>query len=271
MTLSVCGLHQYGNAHLSSNVSSVFPCFPAYYGQVTLAEVQAKNLPRRYRYLNWAIAEFSAVITDLPEVIGFGIAINIFFGWPYYVGVMVSLVTTMTFLATLQCGMRELEVIVVLFVGIMSLVLFVEMSMIGVNQHELLRGWTVGFLDTTADDLFAVTGIVGCVVMPHNLYLHTATCQSRPVARDAATVDLAVRFSSWEPVLPVLVSFFVNTAIVTVATETAYGAENASGIGMTDFCKYLGVTGSCLMFGVALVSAGQSGAITTTYTGQYVM
>jgi len=164
-----------------------------------------------------------------------------------------------------------LEVIVVLFVGIMSIVLFLEMAMIGVDRNELLTGWTVGFLDTTSADLFSVTGIVGCVVMPHNLYLHTATCQSRPVQRDAATVDLAVRFSSWEPVLPVLVSFFVNAAVVAVAAETVYGEKDAEGTGMTDFCEYLGVTGSCLMFGVALVSAGQSGAITTTYTGQYVM
>ena len=229
------------------------------------------NLPRRSRYLNWVIAEFSAIITDLPEVIGFGIAMNIFFGCPYYVGVIISLLTTMTFLATIRCGMRVLEVIVVLFVGIMAVVLLLEMNMIGVDRNELIKGWTVGFLDTTSADLFSVTGIVGCVVMPHNLYLHTATCQSRPVRRDAATVETAVRFSSWEPVLPVLVSFFINAAVVAVAAETVYGEPNAESTGMTDFCGYLGVTGSCLMFAIALVSAGQSGAITTTYTGQYVM
>jgi manganese transport protein len=77
----------------------------AYYGQVTLAEAQARDTPNRYlRYLNWAIAEFSIVLTDLPEVIGIGIALNIFFGWPYYVGVLLSLGSTMIFLTTLRLG-----------------------------------------------------------------------------------------------------------------------------------------------------------------------
>mmetsp|Transcript_20691 Transcript_20691/g.23129 ORF Transcript_20691/g.23129 Transcript_20691/m.23129 type:complete len:556 (-) Transcript_20691:21-1688(-) len=245
----------------------------AYYGQVTLAEVQARDLPRRNRYLNWMIAEFSAVITDLPEVIGIGIAGHIFFGWPYYIGVVLSLVTTMTFLATIRCGMRVVELIVVIFVGIMSVVLVIEMALLGVNVPELLQGWVYGFTETTSADLFSVTGIVGCVVMPHNLYLHSATCQSRPVQRDEATVRLAVQLSSWEPALPVLVSFFVNTAIVAIGAETVYGEENAENSGIVDFCNYLAGTGAttCLLFGIALVSAGQSSAITSTYTGQYVM
>ena len=74
----------------------------AYLGQVTLAEVQARDyidVPW-FRYMNWFIAEVSAVLTDLPEVIGIGIAGKIFFGFPYYVGVLMSLLTTMVFLGS---------------------------------------------------------------------------------------------------------------------------------------------------------------------------
>jgi len=229
------------------------------------------DLSRGSRYLNWAIAEISAIITDLPEVIGIGIAFNIFFGWPYYVGVLLSLLTTMSFLATIRCGMRFVEFIIVVFVGIMSIVLLIEMTVIGVDRKELIKGWMYGFVDTTSADLFTVTGIVGCVVMPHNLYLHTSTCQSRPVQRDEATVKKAVRFSSWEPVLPVIVSFFINAAMVSIAAETVFGEPHARKAGIADFCSFLGKTGTCVMFGIALISAGQSSAITTTYTGQYVM
>mmetsp|Transcript_49605 Transcript_49605/g.50431 ORF Transcript_49605/g.50431 Transcript_49605/m.50431 type:complete len:183 (-) Transcript_49605:662-1210(-) len=119
--------------------------------------------------------------------------------------------------------MRVVELIVVIFVGIMSVVLVIEMALLGVNVPELLNGWVYGFTETTSADLFSVTGIVGCVVMPHNLYLYSATCQSRPVQRDEATVRLAVQLSSWEPALPVLVSFFGNTAIVAIGAETVYG------------------------------------------------
>lgn len=242
----------------------------SYYGNMTLAEAQARNSSDRMRYLNWALAEFSTVITDLPEVIGIGIACNIFFGWDYYVGVLLSLFTTMVFLATLNCGMRVLETLIVVFVGIMSIALFVEMDFVNPNAGELMQGWAYGFTEFGRSDIFAITGVVGAVVMPHNLYLHTATLQSRPVVREH--VKEAVKWSSLEPVLPILVSFFVNLAIVAIAAETVFGAENAELVGLTDFCDYFqNLTGGCSLWAIALLAAGQSSAITTTYTGQYVM
>merc|ERR1712238_473538 len=83
-------------------------------------------------------------------VIGIGIAGHIFFGWPYYIGVVLSLITTMSFLATIRCGMRVVELIVVIFVGIMSIVLVVEMALLGVNVPELMKGWVYGFTETTS-------------------------------------------------------------------------------------------------------------------------
>jgi NRAMP (natural resistance-associated macrophage protein)-like metal ion transporter len=82
----------------------------AYYSQLTLAETQARDCQSSWRrYVSWFLAEFSTMITDLPEVIGIGIACHLFFGWDYYVGVLLSLVTTMFFLATLNNGVQILE------------------------------------------------------------------------------------------------------------------------------------------------------------------
>lgn len=245
----------------------------AYYGQVTLAEAQARNSPTTCRrYLNWFIAELSSIITDLPEVIGIGIALNIFFGWPYVAGVVLSLFTTMTFLALMKMGLRVLEVIVCIFVGIMSLALWVEMGFVGVNGTELMEGWAYGFVNVTKSDIFAITGILGSVVMPHNLYLHTAACMSRRVKREESVVKQAVKWCSIEPVLPILVSFFVNMAVISISAESVFGSEGAEDVGLTDFCGYFrGLKGGCVLWGVALLAAGQSSAITTTYTGQYVM
>mmetsp|Transcript_17509 Transcript_17509/g.25934 ORF Transcript_17509/g.25934 Transcript_17509/m.25934 type:complete len:530 (-) Transcript_17509:90-1679(-) len=246
----------------------------AYYGQVTLAEAQARDSTSdRMRYLNWFIAEFSIIITDLPEVIGIGIAMNIFFGWPYYAGVLLSLLTTMFFLATLNFGIRTLEIIVFMFVGIMSVSLFVEMSFVGVDGGELMAGWIYGFKDVTSKDVFSITGILGAIVMPHNIYLHSTCGMNRKVKRDVDTVKAAVKYGSYEPVLPILFSFFVNMAVVAIAAERVYGSvEDADRVGLTDFCDYFkNVKGGCIMFGIALLAAGQSSAITTTFTGQYVM
>ena len=64
------------------------------------------------------------MVADLPEVIAVGIALNQFFGWPYYAGVLLSLVTTMIFLATMHLGVQILERIVFFFVAVMSLSLW---------------------------------------------------------------------------------------------------------------------------------------------------
>ena len=245
----------------------------AHHAQLTLAEAQARDSTTKWqRYRSWLIAEFSIMITDLPEVTGIGIACHYFFGWDYYVGVLLSLVTTMIFLGTQRFGMRPLELIILAFVAILSISLWIEMTLIGPDTTELLRGWTYGFVDLTSQDMFRITGIIGCVVMPHNLYLHTAAIQSRNVERRENVVKQAVMFSSWEPVVPILVSFFVNMAVVTIAAESVYGAEGADKVGLTDFCTYFqSLKGGCVLWGIALLAAGQSSAITTTYTGQYVM
>ena len=108
--------------------------------------------------------------------------------------------------------------------------------------------------------------------MPHNLYLHTASVQSRKVVRRDDVIKKAVWYCSVEPILPIMVSFFVNLAVVAIAAERVYGTDNADSVGLTDFCNYfLSLKGGCLMWGIALLAAGQSSAITTTYTGQYIM
>lgn len=82
----------------------------------------------------------------------------------------------------------------------------------------------------------------------------------------------AVRWSSWEPVVPIIVSFFVNMAIVAIAAEQGFGVEGAENVGLSDFCRFFDkLKWGCVLWGIALLAAGQSSAITTTYTGQYVM
>ena len=108
--------------------------------------------------------------------------------------------------------------------------------------------------------------------MPHNLYLHTASVQNRKVVRRDDVVRKAVWYCSVEPIVPIVVSFFVNLAVVAIAAERVYGTDNAALVGLTDFCDYFSsIPGACFLWGIALLAAGQSSAITTTYTGQYIM
>lgn len=192
----------------------------------------------------------------------------------YYVGVIMSFLTTMVFLASLSCGIRLLEMAICIFVAIMSIALWVEMDFVGLDTSELLKGWAVGIADMTKSDIFPLAGIIGSVVMPHNLYLHTAAVlrKSHQIKQTPCAKEKAIKYCSIEPIAPIIVSFFVNVAVVSIAAESVYGTPNASSVGLTDFCTYFqNLKGGCLLWAIALLAAGQSGAITTTYTGQYVM
>ena len=183
----------------------------------------------------------------------------------------------MLFLATvnLRGGMRILEIAIAIFVAIMSVALFVEMDFVNPDVGALLKGWGYGFVDVNSSDIFSIAGILGSVVMPHNLYLHTAAVQtkSEQINQSPDFIHSAVKYCSIEPILPILISFFVNMAVISIAAESVHGqADDAAQVGITDFCLYFqSLKGGCLLWAIALLAAGQSGAITTTYTGQYVM
>ena len=100
--------------------------------------------------------------------------------------------------------------------------------------------------------------------------LHTASVLSRPVRRDDETIKQATYWVSVEPVVPIMFSFFINIGIVIIAATNVFGTPNAANVGNSDFEYYLRGPGPVL-WGLALLAAGQSSAITTTYSGQYVM
>jgi len=98
---------------------------------------------------------------------------------------------------------------------------------------------------------------------------------SRPVERTPETVKQAAFWTAWEPVVPILISFFINAAIVVVAATEVFQAfdddDTKNNAGLTEFADYLKVPGGGTLFGIALLAAGQSSAVTTTYSGQYIM
>lgn len=242
------------------------------YSQATLAEVQANDNPKYLKIFNWVIAEICVILADLPQVIGCGIAFNVFFGWPYYVGILLSIFTTILFLSTLQFGIDKLELIVIFFIGLMSICLFVEMGFVHAKFGEIMRGWAIGFVDLKGNQATAITGLLGSIVAPHNLYLHSATLQSTRVKRNETSVRAAVKYGSLEPIFPIILTFFINLACISIAAERVFGKPGAKNVGLTDFCHFFKtLPGGCVLWGLSLLAAAQSSAITVTYAGQFVL
>jgi len=131
----------------------------------------------------------------------------------------------MVFLASMSYGMKFLEIVVCIFISIMSIALWIEMAYVGPNAAELFKGWAIGVVDVTSDDLFSIAGILGAVVMPHNLFLHSAAVQERTkeIEQDSETRQTAIKFCSIEPIPPIILTFFVNMAVVSISAESVYG------------------------------------------------
>merc|ERR1712176_947659 len=195
-----------------------------HYTNTNLAEAMALQYPKYIRWMFWVIAEVSIILTDLPEVIGFAIAINLFNpSVPLFAGVLLSFLSTMVFLASLSKGSYFIE-------------------------------------------------IIGAVVMPHNLYLHSGALESRRAPNVEKYKRQAVWLGLWDPFIPILSTTVVNWAIAALAAIFVYGDANVpDNLGIASFPKYLQVKGGTIMWGIALIAAAQSSCITTTYSGQFVM
>jgi len=249
-----------------------------HYTNSNLAEAMALQYPRYIRWMFWAIAEISIILTDLPEVIGFAIAINLFnSSVPLYAGVLLSFLTTMLFLATLHKGSYFIELTACALVVIMSIVLFIEWDLSPTDSRQFLAGAFVPAVKMDPSAIQSIIQIIGAVVMPHNLYLHSGALESRRTPPVDSYKRQAVRLGLWDPFIPILSTTVVNWAIATLAAIYVWAPAQATGaaipdsLGIASFPDYLNVKGGKIMWGIALIAAAQSSCITTTYSGQFVM
>lgn len=121
-------------------------------------------------------------------------------------------------------------------------------------------------------------GVVGCVIMPHNVFLHSALVQSRKIDPDKkGHVREALNYYSIECSVALIVSFMINLFVTTVFAKGFYGTKQANSIGLVNAGQYLeekyggGLLPILYIWGIGLLAAGQSSTITGTYAGQFIM
>lgn len=121
-------------------------------------------------------------------------------------------------------------------------------------------------------------GIVGCVIMPHNVFLHSALVQSRKIdSRKKGRVQEALNYYSIESTVALLISFMINLFVTTVFAKGFYGTKEADSIGLVNAGQFLqekyggGLFPILYIWAIGLLAAGQSSTITGTYAGQFIM
>ena len=144
-----------------------------------LARVMRDEYPPRVRYLLWIATELAIVASDIPEVIGTALALKLIFGLPTAWGVGVTSLSTLLFLGLQSFGIRKLEAFIGALVAVMSICFVAQMALLGGGDGgDVLVGIIVPTIPNP-NALFIAISLLGAVVMPHNLFLHSALVLSR--------------------------------------------------------------------------------------------
>ncbi|KAI4355822.1 hypothetical protein L6164_004559 [Bauhinia variegata] len=245
-----------------------------------LAEHCRAEYARLPNFILWVIAEIAIVACDIPEVIGTAFALNMLFNIPVWIGVLLTGLSTLMLLALQQYGVRKLEFLIAFLVFTIAACFLVELGYAKPDSKEVLKGLFVPQLRGSGATGLAIS-LLGAMVMPHNLFLHSALVLSRKIPRSVRGIKEACRFYLIESAFALLVAFLINVSVISVSGAVC----NSSNLNSEDeeSCRDLdlnkasfllrNVLGkwSSKLFGIALLASGQSSTITGTYAGQYVM
>ncbi|XP_042621757.1 natural resistance-associated macrophage protein 2-like isoform X1 [Cyprinus carpio] len=266
-----------------------------------LAEVCNRHYPTVPRIILWLMVELAIIGSDMQEVIGCAIAFNLLSVGriPLWAGVLITIFDTFVFLFLDKYGLRKLEAFFGFLITIMALSFGYEYVRVAPDQVEVLKGMFVPYCSGCgAAQLEQAVGIVGAVIMPHNIYLHSALVKSRDINRgNKKEVKEANKYYFIESSIALFISFLINVFVVAVFAEAFYGKTNMevgqkcneSGSPHSDLFPANnqtlevdiykgGVVLGCFfgpaalyIWAVGILAAGQSSTMTGTYSGQFVM
>uniref|UniRef100_A0AAX7VTD4 Solute carrier family 11 member 2 n=1 Tax=Astatotilapia calliptera TaxID=8154 RepID=A0AAX7VTD4_ASTCA len=267
-----------------------------------LAEVCNRQYHTVPRIILWVMVELAIIGSDMQEVIGCAIAFNLLSSgrWiPLWGGVLITITDTFVFLFLDKYGLRKLEAFFGFLITIMGITFGYEYVTVGPDQGQLLKGMFVPYCEGCGPvQLTQAVGIVGAVIMPHNIYLHSALVKSREVDRsNKKEVKEANKYFFIESTVALFVSFLINVFVVAVFAEAFYQRTNEE---VFNVCNQTGsphldlfplnnetlkvdiykggVVLGCFfgpaalyIWAVGILAAGQSSTMTGTYSGQFVM
>jgi manganese transport protein len=240
-----------------------------------------RNLPEACRALFsrrtsiglWIQAEIVAMSTDIAEVVGAALALNLLFGMPLFPAGLVAGAIAFAILALQQRGFRRLEAVISGMVGIVVIGFAFEIISTKPDGGEALKHLVVpGFSGT--ESVLLATGIIGATVMPHVVYLHSALTQKRIVGRDEGEKKKILGFEKVDVVIALSLAGVVNLSMMIVAAALFHtgGLTGIDSIeGAFDGLGTLVSGNAATVFGVALLASGFASSSVGTMAGQVVM
>jgi manganese transport protein len=241
-----------------------------------LAQACREQYSRPVAIILWLLAELAIAATDLAEVIGSAIALNLLFGIPLAVGILITAADVLLLLYLQHKGFRILEAIVAALIFLILACFGYELLMARPDVQAVLGGLLPrAEIITNPGMLYIAIGILGATVMPHNLYLHSSIVQTRNYPRTYEGRASAIKFATIDSTVSLLLAFFINAAILMLAAATFHTSGNREVADIVDAHRLLdpllGAKVAGIVFAVALLASGQNSTLTGTLAGQIVM
>ncbi len=241
-----------------------------------LAQLCRERFPKPVAYPLWLLAEAAICATDLAELIGTAIALELLFGIPLLFGVMLTALDAFLILYLQNKGVRWLEALIFGFIMLIFGCFAVQIALSHPVWGDVLRGYIPSAsIVTNQTQLYIAMGILGATVMPHNLYLHTAVVQSRAWEPSEAGRREAIRFATWDSTIALGLALLINSAILITAASVFHTTGNTEVAEIQDayqlMTPLLGGTLAATLFAVALLLCGINSTVTATLAGQVVM
>lgn len=280
----IAGGAQFGYTLLSVILISNLFAIVLQYLSVKLGIVAERDLAQACKdhfhpsvnFILWIFCEIAIAACDLAEVIGSAIALNLLFGIPLSVGVVITVIDVFLILFLQSRGFRYIESIVGGLIFVIFASFLYEIFLSKPDIIPLLEGLIPKKeIITNPSMLYIAIGILGATVMPHNLYLHSSIVQTRDYPRTTEGKKEALKFASLDSSLSLMLAFFINAAILVISAATFHTSGNKDVADINDAYKLLspllGTTLASIFFGVALLASGQNSTVTGTLAGQIVM
>ena len=241
-----------------------------------LAQICREQYRKPVAMLMWVFAEIATVSTDMAEVVGSAIAMQLLFGLPLLAGCIITGLDVFIILYLQGRGFRYIESLIITLIIIISACLISEIYF----SKPSLIGILIGFVPNTeiiknSTMLYMAIAIFGATVMPHNLYLHSAIIQTRKYERTVEGKREAIKFGTIDVVAALTIALFINAAILIVSAATFHWSGHHDVAKIQDayqlLTPILGATAASVVFAIGLLASGQQATFTGTLAGQVVM
>ena len=217
--------------------------------------------PKYAKMILWT-AMGASVSTSLAEILGGAIALEMLFGIPVRIGAILTTVFVCIMLFT--NSYRVIERWIIAFVSIIGLSFIYELSLVHIDWGEAVLAWVTPSFPKGS--MVVIMSVLGAVVMPHNLFLHSEVIQSRQWnLEDDKVIRRQLRYEFWDTFLSMMIGWAINSAMILLAAATFFKSGSTFNELRDASALLPPLLGNiaAVIFAVALLFAGIASTITS--------